>query len=762
MASGSRARGRGQQGKGNTQRNVLRLVLPSALLAFLFASALVPVVTEPFRPLLLAFAFLTRLRVAFKRHLQEAAGAAKCTGTGTGTFTGTVTTTVTTASQELSRKQRLVAMGAKKMESAATANSTKSRVNQLLLPLPEWAPVPGTFLLGFCHLNRWSNRLLCMQRALVLASLLNRTLVLPQSDVCAQTDPEAEEGSLLIDLDHLRGCLETANRKAEGHATTNGNAVPEETVHETAVPGARVPKVVTLSELLAAYDIRFLEVDLLMCRGAQAYPAHCPPGECSAQGRVVYPRPTRPPLDLYDTSELFPASGNPGGGGSDDVSRTGLASPRMAPGLPAGAVPATLARATGRVLDSSRRLLTSSPGPGDISRRGVTTSGLSAEAVTADLARATRGARVLSLGDLFYARVAEHDPEEWERAGKFLGSLFGSPCKILLQPAPQVFFQAARYMEAAGLQSSSKSARRGGLGTRNTGLDSDTGLVSGAGLDSDRGLYGVTVPDSSTGPDRDTDTYSDTGHYSDTSLDSDTSLGSDNSTARHLHRGDLAVGHLPRSPYAAVHLRRGDFAVFCRPPRCHFWSIPEASVCLESHLGAAGIRRLFVSSDGNSTEIGELKKLLKRQGIKVFGLFEDSEGGTEQGTADEGQEQEHQGAVTVHEGEMQDQQQGQASLAVHEGGTHEQQQGQGAGTVHKSEAQEQQQGQATLTELQKREGMGFCSSPLECALVEKVVCAHATQFLWQDHSSFSAHILQLRRGLGKANSRLDRRLCALQ
>lgn len=108
--------------------------------------------------------------------------------------------------------------------SAKTFGVPQVQANLQARKLPAWSPAEGKYLLGYCHMNRWSNRLFCMQRALVLAALLNRTLIIPSLDVCRESgDRTGREGELMIDVPHLRRCLHagTVLQNRCSHSATN-------------------------------------------------------------------------------------------------------------------------------------------------------------------------------------------------------------------------------------------------------------------------------------------------------------------------------------------------------------------------------------------------------------------------------------------------------------------------------------------------------------------------------------------------------------
>lgn len=72
--------------------------------------------------------------------------------------------------------------------------------------LPPWVPRQDKFLLVMCFRGRASNRHSCLKRTLVMASLLNRTAIIPEDDVCPSATPKLSI-KRLYDLAHLEKCL---------------------------------------------------------------------------------------------------------------------------------------------------------------------------------------------------------------------------------------------------------------------------------------------------------------------------------------------------------------------------------------------------------------------------------------------------------------------------------------------------------------------------------------------------------------------------
>lgn len=95
--------------------------------------------------------------------------------------------------------------GAQEAREQALAEST-------VFKLPLWAPQQGKFLLGACHRGSSTQRLVCLERALVLAALTNRTLLVPRHNPCFPSESparRADEQQHLLDFGELKRCLNT-------------------------------------------------------------------------------------------------------------------------------------------------------------------------------------------------------------------------------------------------------------------------------------------------------------------------------------------------------------------------------------------------------------------------------------------------------------------------------------------------------------------------------------------------------------------------
>ncbi|MED6206191.1 O-fucosyltransferase 36 [Stylosanthes scabra] len=64
----------------------------------------------------------------------------------------------------------------------------------------EWKPKAGKFLLAICVSGQMSNHLICLEKHMLFAALLNRVLVIPSSKVDYQYDR-------VLDIDHINKCL---------------------------------------------------------------------------------------------------------------------------------------------------------------------------------------------------------------------------------------------------------------------------------------------------------------------------------------------------------------------------------------------------------------------------------------------------------------------------------------------------------------------------------------------------------------------------
>ncbi|TKY64187.1 GDP-fucose protein O-fucosyltransferase [Spatholobus suberectus] len=64
----------------------------------------------------------------------------------------------------------------------------------------EWNPRDGKFLLAVCVSGQMSNHLICLEKHMFFAALLNRVLVIPSSKVDYQYDR-------VVDIDHINKCL---------------------------------------------------------------------------------------------------------------------------------------------------------------------------------------------------------------------------------------------------------------------------------------------------------------------------------------------------------------------------------------------------------------------------------------------------------------------------------------------------------------------------------------------------------------------------
>ena len=73
---------------------------------------------------------------------------------------------------------------------------------------PTWQPSPNKYLFAACTIGRLSNRIICIQRHLAMAVALNRTLVIPEDDLCPNTRPTYSpyNMSLSLDFEHLKKC----------------------------------------------------------------------------------------------------------------------------------------------------------------------------------------------------------------------------------------------------------------------------------------------------------------------------------------------------------------------------------------------------------------------------------------------------------------------------------------------------------------------------------------------------------------------------
>lgn len=309
--------------------------------------------------------------------------------------------------------------------------------------LPPWRPTPNRYLLASCHRSGWTNRLFCMQRALVMAALLNRTLVVGTLDPCRRTK-EGDAAERMIDVPHLRRCLRMGvlQGNAEPPRHCMARSTPSSGAADTtpaasddspnalgvrgaahgrwalkgqstaasasgaldavkAAVGARGLKVlelklearvvlqaaeeepgmgvISLEEYLCMHGVKHMHVDLLMCTKDIGDVDFCPPRSCHMAGRVVFPRPSLPPVNIYDWYH------------------------------------------------------------GDPSQHSITYP-LNVKSL-AVLARASRGAPVLSLGDTFFTHHLRHAAP----VAKSTSELFGASCGLLLRPPLDVFGKAAEF-----------------------------------------------------------------------------------------------------------------------------------------------------------------------------------------------------------------------------------------------------------------------------------------------------------------------------
>lgn len=68
----------------------------------------------------------------------------------------------------------------------------------------DWNPTPGKYLLAICPMGQMSNRIMCFQLYLGMAALINRTLIVPMTDLGSETQYNIRT---VFDVPHARKCL---------------------------------------------------------------------------------------------------------------------------------------------------------------------------------------------------------------------------------------------------------------------------------------------------------------------------------------------------------------------------------------------------------------------------------------------------------------------------------------------------------------------------------------------------------------------------
>ncbi|GJP49552.1 hypothetical protein CLOM_g8750 [Closterium sp. NIES-68] len=161
--------------------------------------------------------------------------------------------------------------------SSVVLKPTLGTDSEFLRPVP-WAPLPGKFLLATCMQGQLSNRHLCVHKSLLLAMLLNRTLLVPRRDICSSSKPHWRyDLSRTIDLGHLGRCFMGVGGENRG-STGAGAAAATSSAGEK--PGdyssfkEAIPGVMSLDAYLAAHNSSVLEVDELAC-GLVPDPSAC-------------------------------------------------------------------------------------------------------------------------------------------------------------------------------------------------------------------------------------------------------------------------------------------------------------------------------------------------------------------------------------------------------------------------------------------------------------------------------------------------------
>ncbi|CAI7781441.1 unnamed protein product [Closterium sp. NIES-53] len=155
---------------------------------------------------------------------------------------------------------------------ANAATYTKSDPN-FPRPVP-WVPWPGKYLLATCVRGRLTNRHECLHKSLLVAMLLNRTLIVPPLDVCLRSRFHHAQYNFAysVDLDHLGACF--------GGAGKNGK-------QRGMAPGAG-PGVVTLQQYLESNQLTKLTVNLLACGLVQDPPSEsCPAFSACNNPRLI-------------------------------------------------------------------------------------------------------------------------------------------------------------------------------------------------------------------------------------------------------------------------------------------------------------------------------------------------------------------------------------------------------------------------------------------------------------------------------------------
>ncbi|CAI7866410.1 unnamed protein product [Closterium sp. NIES-53] len=143
-------------------------------------------------------------------------------------------------------------------------------------PVP-WSPQPGKFLLATCVQGQLSNRHLCVHKSLLLAMLLNRTLILPPLDVClgSAVGHKTYDLALTIDLNHLAQCFNGVGGPNRGSAAAAAAAPGAESAAAELPAGENPdrnlpvisPGVISLETYLKTYknNRSTLVVDELAC-----------------------------------------------------------------------------------------------------------------------------------------------------------------------------------------------------------------------------------------------------------------------------------------------------------------------------------------------------------------------------------------------------------------------------------------------------------------------------------------------------------------
>lgn len=190
--------------------------------------------------------------------------------------------------EELFRSGR---WGGGKARRSARAGPAAGAVSGATESRPHWVPREGKYLLLFCAFGRMSNHMWCMRRSLRLAALLNRTLLVPPSNVVLFQGhvEEVYPTGMPVDWERMARCLAPAS-------------------------GPRT--VMTFEDYFAKHGVSSVVVDKLHCAVAGSPTVCAHPLRIQAFAEAVGPALQLPPLSQYP-DWLVPSPRAPGVPASD-------------------------------------------------------------------------------------------------------------------------------------------------------------------------------------------------------------------------------------------------------------------------------------------------------------------------------------------------------------------------------------------------------------------------------------------------------------